>query len=122
MKWTVPVESSCTAMSPSPVETMALLARTCPGRKLMVLVLGSGVAPAYRRRSPGAVGPTTVTLTDRARAVAGMPQLLLNVGKTRPLLAASTGPPSGLVALRVSAMRHGARVKKRSGTGGAATL
>src|SRR2546427_7042770 len=63
--------------------------------------------------SPGA---TAVTLTTAALAVEGTPQeLTLMIGKLRAVLAASTGPPEGPLALRVSTTRHGVRGKKLYG-------
>src|SRR5438552_7091682 len=68
--------------------------------------------------SPGA---TAVTLTTAALAVAGTPQeLTLMIGKLRAVLAASTGPPEGPLALRVSTTRHGVRGKKLYGPAAAA--
>src|SRR4029077_15016673 len=63
--------------------------------------------------SPGA---TAVTLKTAALAVVGTPQeLTLMIGKLLAVLAASTGPPEGPLALRVSTTRHGVRGKKLYG-------
>jgi hypothetical protein len=55
-------------------------------------------------------------LIATALAEAGIPQMF-ETGKVRTVFAASAGPPEGPGALRVSATRHGATVKKLLLTG-----
>jgi hypothetical protein len=89
----------------------ALFARTMPARTFKVLAAGIDSPPGKTVRNPAAVGSTAVTFRATAFAVTGTPQTP-HTGKLRGVPAASTGPPKGPVAARVSAMRHGASVWK----------
>src|ERR1039457_3700685 len=65
---------------------------------------------------------TTVTLREYARALAGMPQPLAGMLKSRVVAAAKLGPPKGPVALRVSAIRHSVTATKRRACGPGMTI
>ena len=85
--------SHCTEIwPPVPSGTIALLARTMPGRKLIALARGAGPPAGYTRRSPKSLGRTTAMFTTTAVAEDGIPQLFAIV-KPRTVLAASAGPP-----------------------------
>src|SRR4029077_20335501 len=78
----------------------ALLARTWPVLKFIVLVLGITVPAGQATRCPPAVAPTTVRFAGTALASAGMPQVPATA-KVRV-----TPEASGVVA-RVSKTRQG---------------
>src|SRR6185369_2351311 len=101
-----------TAISPeAPSGMIALLARTTPCRKLIVLASGAVVPPGKRRRSPALPGRTTAILIATAFADAGIPHRPVT-GNVRVAPAFSPGPPEGPGAPRVSATRQGGTVKK----------
>src|SRR5215831_151501 len=87
----------------------ALFARVWPARKLMFEAPGRVDPEGKSVRNPAVVAPVTVMLAEIAFAVTGMLQwpAMTNV-LAAP--AASAGPPSGPVALRVSSTRQGATV------------
>src|SRR5258706_818134 len=66
------------------------------------------------RRSPPAVGMTTVRLAAMALAEDGTPQRP-TTGNVRFVFAASAGPPDGPAGFLVSATRQGVTVKKPTG-------
>src|SRR6476659_4809407 len=84
--------SATDMVPPAPRATIALLARVCPARKLMVEARGAEVPPGKRVRNPIAVGPVTVTLMEMAFAVGGIWHCppTVNVRVAPP---ASAGPP-----------------------------
>src|SRR5436305_6164516 len=101
-----PVRKARAARVPAPSAescSSALLARFTPARKLSVLVGGGVASPGNRVTLPAPVC-TTVTLSETARAVAGMPQLPAT-GKTSPDPEVSGPAPS-----RESKTRHGGTV------------
>ncbi len=76
----------------------------------MVEMVGA-VCPAGKRlRYPAVVGWVTATLIETAVAVEGVPQEPAMV-KARVACPCITGPPLGVLGLRVSTARHGATVK-----------
>ena len=83
------------------------LARVWPAPKLMVEAVGIAVPLGRTIRKPGDEGWVTVTLTERARAVAGTPQAPVSV-TTRSAPGLEAGP-----VVRVSRSRQGFRVKNR---------
>src|ERR1039457_4591090 len=113
MRWAEPDANPDTAVT-APVGTpkrasVALFARVCPAEKRTVSSVG--VAPAGPRRTvPPVVAPVTVTFAATATASAGTPHGAPVRRKSRELLAARAGPPSGPFEPRVSTMRQGAIV------------
>src|SRR5512140_1926027 len=119
MTWIEPAPSFFTSTRPDPSRaTIPLLARVWVGPKLMAVAVGSGNPVAKRRRSPPVVPPVTVTLTETALAVGGIPHALemTNVRCSPP---ASAGAFAGR---RVSIRRQGVTGKKASGPAQPATI
>src|SRR5579872_875055 len=93
---------------PAPASTMAAFALMRPSREFSVEARGRGCPLGQTVRKPSAPGGTTVTLSEYAAAVDGIPQALLGMMKSRAVSAANAGPLNGpLGVLRVSAMRQG---------------
>ena len=94
-------------------ETIALLARVRPARKLSALVFGRKTSDGNTTSSPGAPTFVTVRFAEIATASAGMPHGDAAGSNVRVALACNGGAPSGPVGFLVSRTRHGDRVKKR---------
>src|SRR5262249_41879363 len=107
---------------PTPAPTIAALALILPSREFSVETVGCGWPAGQIVKYPSVpVVGTTVTLSEYARAVAGIAQLLAGMGTSRVELASITGPPTGPGASRVSATRQGVTGTNRT-PDGAATL
>src|SRR5215813_8679837 len=105
-----------------PATTIAAFALILPSREFSVETVGCGWPAGQIVKYPSVpVVGTTVTLSEYARAVAGIAQLLAGMGKSRVELASITGPPNGPGASRVSATRQGVTGTNRN-PDGATTL
>lgn len=90
-----------------PAGTMAAAALTRPS-EFRVEVGGRFCPHGNSVRNPSLAFGTTVTFTEYAFAVEGMPQALPGTLKALEVPAARNGPPNGPFGFRVSATRHGA--------------
>src|SRR3981081_4543917 len=90
-----------------PAETIAAFALIRPSSEFKVETKGCGVPLGHMVRYPSDPCGTTVTFSEKACAVAGIPQALVEMVNSRVAPPPSAGPPNGPVGLRVSAMRHG---------------
>src|SRR5262245_15159717 len=98
-----------------PATTIAAFALTLPSREFSVETNGCGWPAGQILKYPSVpVVGTTVTLSEYAPAVDGIPQLLAGIVKFLAESAAMTGPPNGPGALRVSATRQGATGTNRN--------
>src|ERR1051325_5252206 len=96
-----------------PAGTIAAFALMRPSAELRVETEGCDCPAGHAERKPSVPMGTTVRLSEYARAVAGMPQALAGILKSRLTAVGKAGPPNGPLALPVSAMRHGATGAKR---------
>lgn len=102
------VSSVAKAQAPpfAPAGTMAAAALTRPSE--FSVEVGGRLCPQGKSvRNPSLTLGTTVTFTEYAFAVEGMPQALEGMLKPRVVPAVRNGPPNGPFGLRVSATRHG---------------
>src|SRR5258707_5044789 len=93
----------------APIGGPMLLARTGPGWKLIVGLVGGAPPAARNDRKPPLCGLTTVTLAETATAPVETPHWPL-ASNGRLLCAASAGAPNGPAAARVSSRRQGGTV------------
>src|SRR5450756_112848 len=93
-------------------ETIALLARVRPARKLIVLVFGRKTSAGNTTSSPGAPTFVTVRFAEIATASVGMPHADATTSNVRVAPGCNDGAPSGPVGFLVSRTRHGETVKK----------
>src|ERR1019366_2114726 len=95
-------------LPPVPAGTIAAAATTVPVGMFNVETNGFGSPVGHVLRNPTGPLGTNVKFSEYACAPTGIPQATANrTGKVRLPAPISEGPPSGPVALRVSAMRHG---------------
>src|SRR5271165_13099 len=90
-----------------PAGTMAALALILPSGEFSVETPGCDCPAGQMVRYPSEPCGTTVTLSEYAVAVEGMPQGLLGIGKLRDEPPGMDGPPKPPDGLRVSTKRQG---------------
>src|ERR1022692_5092908 len=103
---------SVTAPCP-PAGTIAAVALIRPSRQFSVETNGWDWPAGQTERKLSPPRGTTVRLSEYAKALAGMPQELDGMLKSRLTAAPRIGPPKGPVGSRVSAMRQGVIGTKR---------
>src|SRR5262249_30010406 len=92
----------------SPAGTMAALASTKPSKEFSVDTRGCGCPAGQIVRKPrNPVLGTTLTLSEYAFALAGIPHALERTGTRRAVPPGMNGPPRGPLGVRVSMTRHG---------------
>src|SRR5271156_3023551 len=101
-----------------PAGTIAAFALVRPSGEFKVDTAGCPSPSGQIVRCPSGPGGTTVTFSEYATAVLGIPEHgPEGMAKLRVWLAASSGPPKGPSALRVSTTRQGVTVKYCIGIG-----
>src|SRR6202521_6132749 len=91
----------------APAGTTTAFDRTVPVGSFSEATKGWDCPAGHAVRNPNDPVGTAAKFKEYACALAGSPQELARMGNERVLCAGRLGPPSGSVALRVSAMRHG---------------
>ena len=99
-----------------PANTMAALDLMRPSSELRVETKGCVCPVGHMVMKPSGPLGTTATFTEYACAVAGTPQALDGMLKSRLELPAIAGPPNGPAGSRVSSTRHGVIGTKLSAT------
>src|ERR1700690_1853949 len=102
---------------PAPAGPIAAFPTTEPSNEFRVETYGFAEPVGQVVRYASAPSGTTVTFSEYASAVAGIPQALAGIGNVREVDAPISGPPNGLFAFRVSAIRHGVTGWKVSAPG-----
>src|SRR5208283_5518899 len=92
---------------PAPAGTIAAFATTLPSNEFNVDTYGCAESNGHSVRYDRCPSGTTVTFSEYAAAVAGMPHPPAGIGNDRAVPAPISGPPNGPSAPRVSATRHG---------------
>src|SRR5450830_182783 len=95
-------------------DTIALLARVRPARKLIELAFGRKMSDGNTTSSPSAPTFVTVRFAEIAAAPAGMPHADVATSNVRAANGCNDGAPSGPVGFLVSRTRHGGNVFKRT--------
>jgi hypothetical protein len=95
-------------------ETIALLARVRPARKLRALEFGLKTSAGKTTSSPRAPTFVTVRFTEIATAPAGIPHEDVVTPNVRVAPGCNGGPPSGPAEFLVSRTRHGGNVFKKA--------
>src|SRR5438045_2033465 len=90
-----------------PAGTIAALALIRPSNEFRVETTGCDWPVGQAERKPSEPDGTTVRFKEYARALAGIPQALAGIAKSRKVPPAKMGPPRGPLGSRVSATRHG---------------
>jgi hypothetical protein len=91
-------------------ETIALLARVRPARKLSALVFGRETSAGKTTSSPWAPTFVTVRFAEIATASAGMPHVDADGSNVRVVPGCNGGAPSAPAGFLVSSTRHGVNV------------